>query len=97
MTLDHNSPLLTILESDPETAQREQINAELEELRARFGEMYTAQALADFFQVSLDTVRSWHRTGSLKGVKIGRVLRFQKDEVHDYMVKRLGMKERPLA
>lgn len=43
--------------------------------------LQTSDELAAFFKVSVRTIRDWHRRGRLRGVRIGRQLRFRQSDV----------------
>lgn len=39
--------------------------------------LYTAKALAEIMDVSVDTIWRWGRQGKLKRIKVGRIVRFE--------------------
>jgi excisionase family DNA binding protein len=43
--------------------------------------LMTAAEVADFLGVSLDTVWDWHEAGELPSFKIGRAVRFRREEI----------------
>lgn len=45
------------------------------------GPLWTVRELADYLQVTEQTIRSLARRGDLPAVKVGRVWRFRKDEI----------------
>jgi excisionase family DNA binding protein len=47
-------------------------------------EWLTAKEVGEIFKVSAKTVNRWRRDGLLRGVKIGNVVRFARQDVDDF-------------
>ncbi len=44
-------------------------------------QLLTAAEVADFFRVSASTVTRWRANGQLRGLKVGGVVRFKREDV----------------
>ncbi len=50
----------------------------------------TARDVGDMLKVSAKTINRWRRDGLLRGVKIGNVVRFDWQDVEDFMHRSRG-------
>lgn len=48
-------------------------------------QLLTVDQLASFLQVCPETVRRYVRNGDIKAVKLGRALRFSKEQIEDFI------------
>jgi len=53
-------------------------------------EWLTAKEVGDLVKVSAKTVNRWRRDGLLRGIKIGNVVRFNRQDVEDFMHRSRG-------
>lgn len=51
-------------------------------------ELLTAQEVAAMLKVKVTTVRRWYREGKLRGARVGRALRFRRDEVERWLAEK---------
>lgn len=56
--------------------------------------LYTMQEIADMFQVALVTVKYWRKNGILKGIKVGRAVRFTQEEINNLLKDKSGSNEK---
>jgi excisionase family DNA binding protein len=47
--------------------------------------LLTAAEVADFLGVSIDTVLDWHEAGELPSYKVGRAVRFRREELDAWL------------
>ena len=57
-------------------------------------EYLTAKQIAKYLQVQPLTVYQWARTSKIPAVKIGRIWRFKKNVIDNFLEKKLKKKER---
>lgn len=90
MALESKSILLTIGEADLRAIIHEEMHdlfgeilKEVDRKRAfdHLPENLTKKQTAQFLQVSIGSVENYYRQGRLKGVKLGRNIRFPKEDV----------------
>ena len=48
-------------------------------------DLLTAEEVATMLKVKVTTVRRWYRQGLLPGAKVGKALRFRRNDVEDWL------------
>ncbi len=51
------------------------------------GEWLTAQEAAEYFRIPIGTIRNWTSNGKLPHYKIGRCVRYKKDELRGLLLR----------
>ena len=54
---------------------------------ARESQLMSVEELADYLKLQKQTIYNWLNQGKISGIKIGRVWRFDKKEVENWLVR----------